>query len=115
MNKLTYQFLRELYTKNRNALDSYDDECQFLQFQSKFKSLREFFENVDDVKSFLGENELSWYVGFSNCQPKILYELRKLYAKPHFLPDNSEIPSTDYIFLGHDEGAVMHVSTQIYK
>lgn len=51
-----------------------------------------------------------WYVGFSNCQIKILNELRKLYpVPPHFLPADSEIPSYDYIFMGYDEGANMHV------
>lgn len=52
----------------------------------------------------------SWYVGFSNCQEVILDQLRQLYPRPHFLPKDAEIPHTDYIFLGFDQGAVMHVS-----
>lgn len=52
----------------------------------------------------------SWYVGFSNCQSEILNKLRQLYPRPHFLPKDAEIPNTDYIFLGYDQGAVMHVS-----
>lgn len=51
----------------------------------------------------------TWYVGFSNCQSNILAELRHLYPRPHFLPEDAEIPNTDYIFMGYDEGAVMHV------
>lgn len=54
----------------------------------------------------------SYYVGFSNCLPTILAELRKLYPIPHFLPIDAEIPNTDYIFLGYNEGAVMHVGTR---
>lgn len=50
-----------------------------------------------------------WYVGFSNCQIEILQELRKLYPIPHFLPADAEVPNTDYIFLGYDQGAIMHV------
>lgn len=52
-----------------------------------------------------------FYVGFSNCLSNIIYELRKLYPRrPHFLPADAEIPHTDYIFLGYNAGAVMHVS-----
>lgn len=55
-------------------------------------------------------NVKPWYVGFSNCQTDILFELRKLYPVPHFLPSDAEFPNTDYIFLGYDQGAIMHVS-----
>lgn len=55
-----------------------------------------------------------WYVGFSNCNPSVLKELRKYYPKPHFLPEDAEIPNTDYIFLGYDQGAVMHVRNYLY-
>lgn len=50
-----------------------------------------------------------WYVGWSNCNPLILAELRKLYPKPHFLPEDAEMPNTDFVFLGYEQGAVMHV------
>lgn len=46
----------------------------------------------------------------SNCHPIVLSELRKLYPKPHFLPDDAEMPNTDFIFLGYEQGAIMHVS-----
>lgn len=36
--------------------------------------------------------------------------MRKHYPKPHFLPDDSEIPSKEYVFMGYDDGATMHVS-----
>lgn len=55
-----------------------------------------------------------WYVGWSNCQPDILHELRQLYPRPHFLPDDAEIPNTDFVFLGYEQGAVMHVSVFLF-
>lgn len=63
-------------------------------------------------ESQVNSGKPTWYVGFSNCQPDILTELRKLYPRPHFLPEDAEIPNTDYTFLGYNEGAVMHVSTK---
>lgn len=50
-----------------------------------------------------------WYVGFSNCQPKVLQQLRKLYEIPHFLPADAEVPNTDYVFMGYAQGAIMHL------
>lgn len=51
-----------------------------------------------------------WYVGFSNCQSSVLSDLRRLYPIPHFLPADAEVPNTDYIFMGFEQGATMHVS-----
>lgn len=48
----------------------------------------------------------------SNCHPEVLEKLRKLYPKPHFLPEDSEMPNTDFVFLGYEQGAIMHVSTR---
>lgn len=102
---LTYQYLKDMYNKWPDALNSFSDECQFLPFKSTFTSLSEFF-NMSESMVYSG----GWYVGFSNCHPNILQELRKLYPRPHFLPTDAEMPNTDYTFLGNGEGAVMHVS-----
>lgn len=56
----------------------------------------------------------SYYVGFSNCLPNVLSELREYYPRPHFLPKDAEIPNADYIFLGYSDGALMHVSTSLF-
>lgn len=114
---LSFEYLRQLYLRNPLALDTFDEECQFLQFQSKFASLRQLFDsvNVDDGKNNASTEKPSWYVGFSNCQITILNELRQLYPRPHFLPEDAEIPNTDYIFLGYDQGAVMHVRTAYFS
>lgn len=113
---LSFEYLRQLYLENPLALDAFDEECQFLQFQSNFASLRQLFDSVNDIvgKSNGSASQPSWYVGFSNCQTSILNALRELYPRPHFLPADAEIPNTDYIFLGYDQGAVMHVSAEIY-
>lgn len=100
--RLTFQYLKEVYNKWPDALI----ECQFLPFKSTFSTLSEFFNMPDsDVNNI----EPSWYVGFSNCNFNILKYLRKLYPRPHFLPKDAELPNTDYTFLGQGEGAVMHV------
>lgn len=44
-----------------------------------------------------------------NCHPVVLEEMRKYYPKPHFLPDDCEIPSKEYVFMGYDDGATLHV------
>lgn len=109
-SRLSFEYLRQLYLKHPHALDTFDEECQFLQFQSNFASLRQLFDSVVDGTVNGSASKPSWYVGFSNCQTSILNELRELYPRPHFLPNDAEIPNTDYIFLGYDQGAVMHVS-----
>lgn len=45
-----------------------------------------------------------------NCDPDVLAEMRRYYPKPHFLPDDAETPSKEYVFMGYDAGATMHVS-----
>ncbi|KAJ6647456.1 hypothetical protein Bhyg_02679 [Pseudolycoriella hygida] len=104
---LNYNYLKNLYSKYKDDLNSFSDECQFLNFKSNFLILRDLFEMPPER----AENGTEpWYVGFSNCQTKILNELRKLYpVPPHFLPADTEIPSHDYIFMGYDDGANMHL------
>lgn len=105
---LTIQHMKQIYERFSNRIKSFEDECQFLPFKSSFGSLCEFFLSTE---SPVERRDSSWYIGFSNCQSNILNELRRLYPMPHFLPEDAEIPNTDYIFLGYDEGAVMHVSS----
>lgn len=104
---LNFVYLKRLYEENSDALNTFSEDCQFLHFRSSFRSLRDFFQ-MPAERAHNGNP--SWYVGFSNCQLNILQKLRKLYPRPHFLPINAEIANTDYIFMGYDQGAVMHVS-----
>lgn len=111
--ELTFEWLKEVYNKWPDALNR-SDECQFLPFKSAFGSLSEFFNEASEPESQNRNGKPPWYVGFSNCNPNILKELRELYPRPAFLPASAEIPNTDYTFLGYEEGAVMHVSSIIY-
>ncbi|XP_055705028.1 uncharacterized protein LOC129802864 [Phlebotomus papatasi] len=105
---LNYTFLRDLYAKIPGALDSVQDDCQFLHFKSNFLTLRDVF-SMSQSRAEFRKGEVPWYVGWSNCHPQVLTELRKLYPRPHFLPEDAEMPNTDFIFLGYEQGAVMHL------
>lgn len=104
---LNFTFLKDLYQKHPAALDSFHEDCQFLHFKSNFQTLRDVFRMSEDFRT----GHKPWYVGWSNCNPVILAELRKLYPKPHFLPEDAEMPNTDFVFLGYEQGALMHVRT----
>lgn len=104
---LNFTWLRRLYRRNNAAaLRAYHDECQFLNFQSNFLTLERFFAMPAERAA---SGQPPWYVGFSNCQSAVLHELRRLYPIPHFLPDDAEVPNTDYVFMGFDRGAIMHL------
>lgn len=109
---LNFKLLRDLYQRHRDDLHNFQDECQFLNFKSNFFTLEEFFEMPDERAN---TGQPPWYVGFSNCQSAIITELRTLYPIPQFLPEDAEIPNTDYIFMGYDQGATMHVSLGMIK
>ncbi|KAL1375084.1 hypothetical protein pipiens_017716 [Culex pipiens pipiens] len=102
---LNFTFLKDLYQKHPAALDSFHEDCQFLHFKSNFQTLRDVFRMSEDFRT----GHKPWYVGWSNCNPVILAELRKLYPKPHFLPEDAEMPNTDFVFLGYEQGALMHI------
>lgn len=108
-SQLNYTFLKDLYLRTPGALESVQEDCQFLHFKSNFMNLNQVFEMSDD-RAHMKPGEQPWYIGWSNCHPTILTELRKLYPRPHFLPSDAEMPNTDFVFLGWEQGAVMHVS-----
>lgn len=104
---LNFTHLRRLYRRNgADALRTFHDDCQFLNFQSNFLTLERFFA-MSDARAETGQPP--WYVGFSNCQSPVLRELRTLYGIPHFLPADAEVPNTDYVFMGFERGAIMHL------
>lgn len=105
------QFFHSLYEQINGAYESVEEECQFLHFQSNFANLREvFYMSYQRAMNLPGED--SWYIGWKNCHPQVVEIMKKFYKPPHFLPDDAEIPNTNYIFLGYDQGAHMHVSDQ---
>lgn len=105
---LNLKLLKKIYDSHPGALD---ENCNFLHFHSDLKSIRDVF-NMPEERANLSAGS-TWYVGWSNCHPGVLEELRKLYGRPHFLPADAEMSKTDYVFLGYEQGDYMHVS--IYK
>lgn len=103
------QFFRSLYEQINGAYESVEEECQFLHFRSNFANLKEVF-SMSEQRAMNLPGEEPWYIGWKNCHPQILDIMGKFYKPPHFLPDDAEIPNTNYIFLGYEQGAVMHVS-----
>ncbi|XP_015122534.1 uncharacterized protein LOC107044966 isoform X2 [Diachasma alloeum] len=101
------EFFRDLYERIEGSYESVEEECQFLHFKSNFSSLKEVFGMSEGRRQ--NREGGSWYVGWKNCHPEVLEEMRKYYEPPKFLPDDAEVPQTNYVFLGYDEGAIMHL------
>ncbi|XP_073812538.1 uncharacterized protein [Musca autumnalis] len=101
---LNLQLLKEIYERHPEALD---ENCHFLSLHSDLKSIKDVF-NMPLERANLSTGS-TWYVGWSNCYGPVLEELRKLYGRPHFLPADAEMSNTDYIFLGYEQGAYMHL------
>jgi len=108
--EFTLGFFRNLYERTEGAYNSVEEECQFLHFKSNLANLRQVFAMSED-RALHRAGEDPWYVGWKNCHLQILDAMRQFYSIPHFLPEDAEIPYSNYIFLGYEEGAVMHVST----
>ncbi|XP_001352447.3 uncharacterized protein [Drosophila pseudoobscura] len=101
---LSFGYIRDLYDSVPGSIESV---CQFQHFNSDLKSLKEVFE-MQLERSNLSQGA-PWFVGWSVCHPTVLAELRKLYPRPHFLPEDAEMPHTDFILMGYEQGAVMHL------
>ena len=83
--------------------------CQFLQYRTKFRNLAEFL-NISETESL----ENNYYIGWSNCFPEVLTQLRDQYSWPDFLPADSEASRLDWIFMGGSnersgDGAPVHI------
>lgn len=108
MKYFDFYFFKQLYESVEGSYESVDEECQFLHFQSNFISIRDVFK-MDEARVRNEPGQQSWYVGWGNCHPEILGEMRRFYPKPRFLPEDCEIPSKEYVFMGYDAGATMHL------
>lgn len=111
LEKFSWRFFKDLYESVEESYRSVDEECQFLHFKSDFISIKDVFA-MKEARVRNSPGEKSWYVGWGNCHPIILQEMRKFYPKPHFLPEDAEVPHKEYVFMGYDDGATMHVSCQ---
>jgi histone arginine demethylase JMJD6 len=104
MEVFSYEFFRELYTKESSSPRS--QRCQFFPYKTGFRSLIE-------ALTMSKERQLTpWYFGWSNCDSETADILRNHYSRPYFLPERSESSRTDWIFMGTAGlGAHMHVRT----
>ncbi|XP_030385586.1 uncharacterized protein LOC115632530 [Scaptodrosophila lebanonensis] len=102
--RLNYAYLKDLYASVPGASDT---NCPFQHFNSDLKSLHDVFR-MPKERANLSEGA-PWFVGWSVCNPDLLAELRKLYPRPHFLPVDAEMPHSDFILMGYEQGAVMHL------
>ncbi|KAJ8032491.1 hypothetical protein HOLleu_26032 [Holothuria leucospilota] len=100
-----FYFFRELYAKYPKSLQHIEKYCNFLRYNTEFVTLADFFKMDDDRVS-----RLDWYIGWSNCDTRVMMELRKYYQKPFFLPDDSISSNLDWIFIGGaGPGAGLHI------
>ncbi|OAD52581.1 hypothetical protein WN48_00740 [Eufriesea mexicana] len=103
----SWKFFKDLYENIDGAYDSVD-ECQFLHFKSNLTNLRDVFA-MSEERAIQHNGQDPWYVGWKNCHLQILDIMKQYYNLPHFLPEDAEIPYSNYIFLGYEEGAIMHL------
>lgn len=103
----SWKFFKNLYENIDGAYDSVD-ECQFLHFKSNFTNLRDVFA-MNEERAMQLNGKDPWYVGWKNCHLQILDVMKQYYNLPHFLPEDAEVPYSNYVFLGYEEGAIMHV------
>ncbi|XP_063228865.1 uncharacterized protein LOC134534362 isoform X2 [Bacillus rossius redtenbacheri] len=108
MQAFSYHFFKDIYETIEGAYESVEEECQILTFKTEFKSLQEVFA-MSEARVQQHEGEQPWYVGWSNCHPEVLGMMRRYYSAPHFLPEDAEHAHMDYIFIGYQQGAVMHM------
>lgn len=103
----SWEFFRDLYENIDGAYESVE-ECQFLHFKSSFNNLKEVFA-MSKERAMHQKDEEPWYVGWKNCHLQVLDVMKQFYKLPHFLPDDAEVPYTNFVFLGYKEGAIMHL------
>jgi len=98
LDTFNYEFFAGLYDATAGAYESVEEECQFLPFKTDFLSLEEAF-HMDSERAQLKSGP-PWYIGWSNCHPKVRQVLRSYYQHPEFLPSDSESSALDWIFMG---------------
>ena len=108
MDVFSLKFFQQLYLSTINSNHN-QYRCQFFPYSTPYKSLVQALQSIKDQVNY---NQSSpWYIGWSNCDPRITSQLRQFYHKPQFLPINSEDSRLDWIFMGTPGyGAPMHVS-----
>ncbi|KAF0313688.1 Bifunctional arginine demethylase and lysyl-hydroxylase JMJD6 [Amphibalanus amphitrite] len=105
--RVNLPFLRRLYARvGANASSVSEDGCQFLAFRSALESLEEVLEGRVEAAA----DGPPWYIGWSNCDPRVAAMLRGLYSWPSFLPEEGEGSAVDWIFMGTPgQGTAVHI------
>lgn len=104
----SFNFFKNLYKHIEGAYESVEEDCQFLHFKSDFSSLREVFA-MSEKRALNKKGEDPWYIGWKNCHPQVLDIMKQFYDVPTFFPNDAEIAHTNYIFMGYELGANMHL------
>lgn len=102
-----FKYFKLLYEK-LDALSENDElGCQFFPYKTNFATLEQVFK-MSKKRAALKKDQ--WYVGWSNCVPRIMKALRRHYSRPEFLPSDSESSHLDWMFMGGSgTGAQMHI------
>lgn len=101
MKTFSYAFLRDVYRNTTGAFEESRRYCQFLNSATDIEDLEDFFSMPDSRAYMSGPDEKTWYVGWSNCDQRIVSILREHYTRPDFFPDDSEASIIDWIFIGY--------------
>ncbi|RZF39595.1 hypothetical protein LSTR_LSTR001116 [Laodelphax striatellus] len=104
----SYNYFKDIFENIDGSYENIEEDCQFLTFKTDFLSLRDVF-SMSRRRLLNWKGERPWYIGWSNCYPPVLNEMRKHYSRPHFLPADAEHAHVDYVFMGYQQGAVMHL------
>ncbi|CAN8002200.1 unnamed protein product [Ixodes hexagonus] len=110
MTAFSFAFFRELYGNVSDSLRNNRDYCQFFKYKTEFEDLEEFLRMPDSRAELTDPDAKTWYVGWSNCDQRVARVLRQYYARPEFLPQDSEASVIDWIFMGYSgNGATTHL------
>lgn len=101
MRTFSYAFFRDIYRNTSGAFEETRRYCQFLGTATDFADLEDFFSMPDSRANLSGPEEDAWYVGWSNCDQRIVAILREHYTRPDFFPEDSEASIIDWIFIGY--------------
>lgn len=101
MKAFSYEFLRDVYRNTSGAFEVSRHYCQFFKYNTDFEDLENFFSMPESRAAMSSPDEKTWYVGWSNCDQRVVAILREYYTRPDFFPDDSEASIIDWIFIGY--------------
>ncbi len=92
-------------------MDNDDSDCQFFAWDfDEFSSMQQVFDMPPSRYAMEDPDYAPWYVGWANCDGVAADVLRDHYARPAFLPDDTESGRRDWFFIGTPGyGAPFHI------